>query len=97
VCTNYYEVPYYFKYATGIYSDRTLPLQVPFYKMVLKSVACMVLTRKAADEIRLTIFFKSFRVKKINELVTTRKKLTNNFEGLITGGLEPVAIRGPTV
>jgi hypothetical protein len=32
-------------------------------------------------------FFKSFRVKNINELVITSDKLTNNFMGLVTNGL----------
>jgi hypothetical protein len=48
----------------------------------------VALVRIAADEIRLNIFT-SFGVKKINKLVVTRNKLTNNFVGLVTSGLEP--------
>jgi hypothetical protein len=56
----------------------------------------VTLVRKAAYEIRISVFFKSFRVKKINERVVTRNKLTNNFTGLITTGLGPdVASRLP--
>jgi hypothetical protein len=40
--------------------------------MVLKSATCMALVRKAADEIRITIF-SSFGAKKINELVTRKR------------------------
>jgi hypothetical protein len=49
----------------------------------------MALIRKAADEIRITISFKSFGMKEINELVVTSKKLTNNRAGLFTSGLGP--------
>jgi hypothetical protein len=38
------------------------------YDRVLKSIACMPLVRKAADEIRITIFFIPFGENKINEL-----------------------------
>jgi hypothetical protein len=47
----------------------------------------MVLSRKAADEISITISFKSFGVKKTNGIVVTCNKLTNNFAGLLTSGL----------
>jgi hypothetical protein len=53
--------------------------------------------RKAADEIRITIFSKSFGVKKINELVITSNKFTNNFSGLVTSCLGPDMARGPPV
>jgi hypothetical protein len=36
-------------------------------------------------------------VKKINELVATSNKLTNNFVGLVTVGLGPNVGRGPPV
>jgi hypothetical protein len=43
--------------------------------MVLKSVACVALVPKTADETRITIVFKSFGSKKINELVATNNRL----------------------
>jgi hypothetical protein len=64
------------------------------YVGFLKSTACVALVRKAADEIRITIFLKSFGVWKINELVVTSNKLTNNFDGLVTSGLGPDMARG---
>jgi hypothetical protein len=42
-------------------------------------------------------FFKSLGVKKINELVETSNKLTNNFAGLVTNGTGPDVARGPPV
>jgi hypothetical protein len=39
----------------------------------------------------------SFEVKKINKLVVTSKKLTNNFAGLAANGLGPDVARGPPV
>jgi hypothetical protein len=56
----------------------------------------VALVRKAADEIRITIFFNSFGVKKIDELVTSNK-LKNNFTGLVTSGLRSDLARGPPV
>jgi hypothetical protein len=47
------------------------------------------LVRKATEEVKITIFLKSFGVKKINELVVTSNKLTNNFVGLVASGLGP--------
>jgi hypothetical protein len=58
------------------------------YATDLKSVTYVALVRKAADKIRITMFFKPFRVRKIYELVVTNK-LTNNFTGLVTSGLRP--------
>jgi hypothetical protein len=63
----------------------------------LKSVTSVALVCKAADEIRITILFKSFGFKKINELVVTSNKLTNNFAGLVKSGLGPGVVRGPPV
>jgi hypothetical protein len=63
----------------------------------LKSVACAPFVRKAADEIRIAIVCNSFGVKKINELVVTNSKLTNNFAGLITSGLGLDVPRRPQV
>jgi hypothetical protein len=74
-----------------------LPRKLTFYGRVLKSIACVALVQKAADEIRITISFKSFGVKKINELVVTSNKLTNNFASLVTNGLGPDVARGPPV
>jgi hypothetical protein len=56
----------------------------------------VALVRKAADEI-ITIFFKSFGENKINELVATGNRLTNNLVGLVTSGLWPDVVRGPPV
>jgi hypothetical protein len=56
----------------------------------------VVLVRKAADEIRITIFL-SFGGKKINKLVVTVNKLTNNFADLVTRGLGQDVTRGPPV
>jgi hypothetical protein len=56
--------------------------------------------RKAADEIRIDEihdFLKFFRAKKINELVVTNNKLTNDFSGLVTSGLRPDVAHGPPV
>jgi hypothetical protein len=52
------------------------------------------LVRKAADEIKITFFFRSFEENKINELVVTSNKLTNDFVGLVTSGLGPDVARG---
>jgi hypothetical protein len=57
----------------------------------------VALDRKAASEIRITIFFKSFGVKKINKLVVTSNKLTDNFAGLVASDLGPDVAREPTV
>jgi hypothetical protein len=65
--------------------------------MALKSIACVALVRKAADKIIIAIFFKSFGIKKINELVVTCNKLTNNFVGLFASGLRPDVARGGPV
>jgi hypothetical protein len=56
------------------------------------------LVRKAADEIKISIFFQSFEIKKVDELVTASYKLANNFAGLVTSvfGSE-VARRLPVV
>jgi hypothetical protein len=43
------------------------------------------------------IFFKSFRAKKMNQLVVTSYKLKNNFVGIITSVLGPDVARGPPV
>jgi hypothetical protein len=64
---------------------------------VSKLVACVAVVRKAADEIRITTFFKSFGTKKINERILTSNKLTNNFTGLVTSGLGPDVAGGPPV
>jgi hypothetical protein len=54
------------------------------------------LIRKAADEIRIAIFFKFFGVKKMNEVIVSSNELTNSFAVLVTGGLGPdVARRSP--
>jgi hypothetical protein len=58
-----------------LYLTEFLPGKLTFYGRVLKSIACVALACKAADEIIMTIF-KSFGLKKINELVVTSNKLT---------------------
>jgi hypothetical protein len=63
--------------------------KLTFYDRVLRLIACVALFRKATDEIRITVFFISLRTKKINELVITSNKLTNNFAGLVTSSLGP--------
>jgi hypothetical protein len=50
-----------------------------------KPVVCVAVVSKAADEIRITIL-KSFEIKKENEFVVTRNKLTNNISGLVASG-----------
>jgi hypothetical protein len=79
------------------YLTQFLLRKLTIYGMVSKSVACVALVRKAAYEVRITIFFKSFGVRKINELVVIGKKLTNNFACLITSGLGPDVAHGPPV
>jgi hypothetical protein len=54
----------------------------------------VALVHKAADEIRITIFLKSFGTKKINELTVTRNKLITNFAGLVTSDVGPDVARG---
>jgi hypothetical protein len=67
--------------------------KLTFYGSVLKSIACVTLVRKAADETRITIV-KSFRISKVNELVVTRNKLTYTFTGLVISGAGPDVARG---
>jgi hypothetical protein len=75
-----------------------LPGKLTFYGRILKSVAPVTLVRKAADEIRITIFSNhSEQKKKINELVVTSNKLTNNFACLVTSGLGENLARGSLV
>jgi hypothetical protein len=47
----------------------------------------VALVRKAADEIRIKIFFKSLIVQKINTLAVTSNKLHKYFSGRVTSGL----------
>jgi hypothetical protein len=74
-----------------------LPRKITFYRKVSKSIACVVIVCKAVDEMRVTIFFISLGENKINELVVTSNKLTNNFAGLVTSVLGPDMARGPPV
>jgi hypothetical protein len=80
-----------------LYLTQFLPVKLTFYGRISKSVACVALVGAAADEIRITnCFFRSFRVKKVNELVVSNNKLTNNFMVLVTTGLGlDVACRPP--
>jgi hypothetical protein len=54
-----------------------------------KSIVFVAFAHKAADEIRMVTFFKSFGVKKINELGLTCNRLTKNFAYLVTSSLRP--------
>jgi hypothetical protein len=80
----------------SLYLTQFLLGKLTFYGRVLKSIACVALVRKAADEIRITIFFTSFGAEKINELVASNK-LTNNFAALVTSGQGPDVARGSPV
>jgi hypothetical protein len=97
-CTNYCRVTYYFKCSPATACiDKNFTWKLTFYGRVLKSIAYVTLVHKAADEIRITIFFKSFGIKKTNELVVTSNKLTNKFAGLVISGLGPDVARSPPV
>jgi hypothetical protein len=56
----------------------------------------VALVRKAAYEIRIT-FSRFFGENKINELVVTSNKLTNNFTSLVTSSLGLDVALGPPV
>jgi hypothetical protein len=57
---------------------------------------CGTCTKSSRRDKNHLFFFKSFGVKKIYELVVPSNKLTDNFVGLVTSGLEPdVACRPP--
>jgi hypothetical protein len=60
MCTNYYRVANYFKFAPA---TEILPGKLTFYSRVLKSIACVAIVRNAADEIKITIFFQILRNK----------------------------------
>lgn len=62
----------------------------------MNTVACFERVHKAADEIRITISFRSCGAKKINELVITSNKLSN-FGCLVTNDLTPGVACGPLV
>jgi hypothetical protein len=49
-----------------LYLTPFLPEKLTFYGMVLKSIACVALLRKAADEIKITAFFYKFFGKEEN-------------------------------
>jgi hypothetical protein len=80
-----------------LYLTQFLPGKLTFYGRILKSIACVALGHKAADKIRIAIFFRILRSEKNNELVVTSNKLTNNFAGLVTSGLRPDVARRPPV
>jgi hypothetical protein len=52
---------------------------------------------KAADEIRIMIFFKSFGVQRTNDRIITSNKVTNNFAVLVTSGIGPDVARGSLI
>jgi hypothetical protein len=69
MCTNYCRVKCHFKFDPAIaLSNIILPEKLEFHGTVFKSMARVTLACKAADEIRIINFFKSFGVKKINYL-----------------------------
>jgi hypothetical protein len=76
-------------------SDTIFTWEIYILRKFLKPIARVALVRTAADEIRITIFSKSFGAKEINSLVATSNKLTQNFVGLVTSGLRPDLARGP--
>jgi hypothetical protein len=80
-----------------LYLTQFLLEKLTYYGRVLMSIACVALVRKAANDIRITIFFKPFGARKISKLVVTSNKLTNNFAGPVTSGLGPDVARGPPV
>jgi hypothetical protein len=65
---------------------------------VLKSTAYVALiVFKAADEVRITTFFRTFRIKKINKFIVTSNKLTNKFVSQVSSGLWLDVACGPPV
>jgi hypothetical protein len=63
----------------------------------LTPTACVTLPRKSAEEIRITIFMKSSRVKKMIVFAAIIGKLTNNFAKLVSSRFGPDVVRGPPV
>jgi hypothetical protein len=65
MCTDYYRVTYYFKFApiTACILTQILHGKLTFYCTVLKLVAGVALVRKTADEIRITISVQILRSK----------------------------------
>lgn len=55
----------------------------------------MTPVRNAADEVRLTAFFKTFGANKRNGLVVITNNLKNSFGTLVTRGLGPDVGRWP--
>jgi hypothetical protein len=72
-----------------LYLTQFLPGKLTFYDRVLKRISCVALVPKAADEIKITIFFKYFGENKIKKLAAISNKLKNNLAGLVTSGLGP--------
>jgi hypothetical protein len=63
MCKKYYIVSYFFKFAPATVCLNTiLSAELTYYGRILKSVACVVLARKAADE-KIMIFFKVMQSK----------------------------------
>jgi hypothetical protein len=92
MCTNYdrVRITYYFKFATATACIcHSFNCKLSFCGRVLKTVTCVEFVRKGAEKIIITIFLKSFCVKKINELVATSKKLRNNLPGLVASSVGP--------
>jgi hypothetical protein len=76
-----------------------MKIDFTFYSRAPKLVACVVLVQYLKQETRqkLRYFCKAFGISTINELVLPSNKLTNNFVGLVTSGLEPDMALGPPV
>jgi hypothetical protein len=83
--------------AQRLVADIALYRKHTFYIKVLRSIACVTLESKAADEIRITILFMIYKTKKLYELVVTSAQLRNDFGGLFTRDLRPGTARGPPV
>lgn len=66
-----------------MYLTQLLPGKLTFYRWALKSEVGAALVPKAAAEISSAIFYKSFRVKKTNELPETNNKSTNHLAGMV--------------
>jgi hypothetical protein len=71
MCTNYLELHIILNLLlSSLYLAQSLPAKLTFYyRKSLKSVAYVALVHKAAEEIRITNFFKYIGVKKISKLV----------------------------
>lgn len=100
MCTSYCLVTYYFKVSPGTdcvwHVLQLLNRKLTFRGRVLKSQHVWHFYISIRLD-KMAMFCKFFGVKKLNDLVPTYDKLTDNFASLFTSGLESDAIRGPPV